>query len=557
MTKLYIPLFIMLTCFPIPSYSSWVEDTLHHMSIEEKIGQLFILSSKANRQEESEIQEGLIEPHHSFIDPDYLEDLITTYHIGGIIFLGKRTTQEQYTITKRLQQASKNVPLLVALDAEWGLGMRLSDGMNFPRAMTLGAIQDNQYIYEMAREIGTQCRKMGVHINLAPVVDVNNNPKNPIIGIRSFGDNPQDVAEKARAYFEGLRDTGIIACAKHFPGHGDTEKDSHCTMPTITGDRQRLDRIELVPFNTCIENNIPALMIGHLSVPALEPDKQVPASLSSNIIKSFIREKLQFQGLIIPDALGMKAVYGTSSHITVDPSSIALQALLAGNDLLLCASNIPASITKIRHAIDDGTISEKTLDEHVRRILIAKEWLFNQQMHPAVLPEQNITQKLSTIEAKNLLNELYEQAITVSHDPHNLIPLKPDTAYYLLTTAQEIPLQQHLCAQLPNIQCITKDVLPNTNPEIPIIVPIIGTTAFKQTVNQETVELLHTLQNHDNKTILIVCASPHLLIDMPHTEACLVAYEPGPEAQKAAAKVLIGTITAKGILPINIAKPTI
>jgi beta-glucosidase-like glycosyl hydrolase len=253
--------------------------------------------------------------------------------------------------------------------------MRLKNTVSFPRNAILGAQKDYDLVYEMSQEIGRQLASIGVHMNLAPVVDVNSNPRNPVIGSRSFGDNPHDVALNGIAFARGLHDAGILSCAKHFPGHGDTTTDSHVTLPVVNHPRERLDSIELAPFIELINHQIPAIMTAHLAVPALEPDITKPASLSRAVVTDLLKNELQFTGLVITDGLGMR---GASD--AYKPGELELQALLAGNDILLCPLDVPKAALLIEQAITDGHFAEQELNHRVEKILRAKAWAFNH--HP-------------------------------------------------------------------------------------------------------------------------------------------------------------------------------
>ena len=336
---------------------------LENLSIEQKIGQLFMIPAISIKQDKKFIENS---PYKKMKSKD-VKRLIEKYGVGGVIFLGKGRKKEQQELTKEFQKSSA-IPLLIGLDAEWGSGMRLLDGLSFPRA---GLLQDKdaQYVQTMAKKIGKELKELGVHINFAPVVDVNNNPKNPIIGTRAFSDDKKEVASKAIAYMQGLHEAGIISCAKHFPGHGDTTVDSHKDLPVIDHDMDRLQEIELYPFTKMIAAGVPMIMMAHLLVPTL--DKKMPTSLSKKTI-SFLREKLTFNGIVITDGLGMQAL--TKKY---QPGQIELQALLAGNDILLCPVDVPKAVELIKQALKDGRLTEEELDQHVARILEMKKKIFS------------------------------------------------------------------------------------------------------------------------------------------------------------------------------------
>ena len=269
----------------------WVESTLASLSPRQQMAQLLHVAGWSNRG-----------PEH---EQDLLH-LIENYGIGGIIFF-QGDPESQLRQTQAYQSAS-SVPLLISIDAEWGLGMRLDHSLSFPHQIALGAILNDQMIYDMGRDLGEQCRRLGIHMNFAPCVDVNVEPANPVIGFRSFGNDPDLVSRKARAYMDGLQDAGILAVAKHFPGHGDTNVDSHMDLPVLPHSIERLEQVELPPFRHLIKHGISAIMPGHLSVPALDREPNVGATISAPIVKELLRHHLSFQGLSVTDALDMKGV---------------------------------------------------------------------------------------------------------------------------------------------------------------------------------------------------------------------------------------------------------
>ena len=339
---------------------------LRNLTLEQKIAQLFLVTAVIDRYEH---QKHFLKKWY-LADCEQVKSLIKDYQVGGVIFLGKSTCEKQFNFTKELQQASL-VPLLIAQDLEWGLAMRLSDGMQFPRNQKLGLLSPDydHLIYQMGYEIGCQCQVLGVHLNLAPVVDVNNNSNNLVIGSRSFGDKPELVAHKSILFMQGLQDAGVAACAKHFPGHGDTDVDSHYGLPCLQHIRKRLQEVELYSFQQMIQAGVKTIMIGHLEVPTLEVQKGLPASLSKNITTSLLKDEMGFAGLVLTDALDMAGV----AHCG-EPGQIALQALIAGADLLLCCPDVPQAIEAIKQAVLSGQISETELDLKVSKVLALKQW---------------------------------------------------------------------------------------------------------------------------------------------------------------------------------------
>jgi len=297
----------------------WVDSIYDSMTLEEKMGQLFmadIFSSDPKAK------------------TDKIKDLITNYHLGGIIF-SKGGPVRQAKLNNEFQSLAK-IPLMIGMDAEWGLAMRLDSTYAFPWNMTLGAITDNKIVEKIGRRIGEQSKRLGVHINFAPVVDINTNPKNPIIGNRSFGEDRDNVTEKSLSFMKGMQSAGILGSAKHFPGHGDTDMDSHKTLPTVDFSRERLDTLELYPYKKLINEGLNSVMVAHLNVPALEIQMNYPSSLSSKVVTDLLKNELGFNGLIFTDALNMK---GASDF--KKPGEIELAAFLAGNDILLISEDVP------------------------------------------------------------------------------------------------------------------------------------------------------------------------------------------------------------------------
>jgi beta-glucosidase-like glycosyl hydrolase len=343
--------------------AGWAEQTLKKLTLEEKVGQLFMIGVVSEPEKYIEFHK--VWGHH--VDQKEVEKLIRDYHIGGLIFFSG-TAKKQVNMTNVFQKISK-LPLLVGQDCEFGLGMRLKDAMSFPKNGTLGKLDDELLVYGCAKKIGKQCRAIGVHVNFAPVVDINSNPKNPIIGVRSFGSCKELVARLGKIFAKGLRDGGIFACAKHFPGHGNTDVDSHLSLPVVSHSKERLFTEELYPFKHLIDSGVDAIMTAHLSVPELD-SSGTPASLSRLIVTDLLRKELKFDGLIFTDAMSMGGILKLYS-----PKEAALLAIKAGNDILLCPLNIKKSIKHIIQAVRKKDLSEKELDSHILRILKAKEKL--------------------------------------------------------------------------------------------------------------------------------------------------------------------------------------
>ena len=362
----------------------WADSVYKTLSEDERIAQLFWIAI------ENPTNNALFERN---------KNLIISHKPGGII-LFRMTPQKAREIIDEFQNLSKT-PLIVSIDGENGLAMRFSDVVEFPKAMTLGAIQDDSLIFQLGLEIARQCRLMGIHANMAPVADINSNPKNPVIGVRSYGENPENVSRKTKAYMQGLQQGGIMAVAKHFPGHGDTDTDSHHALPIINHDLARLDSVELAPFRTLINAGIWGVMSGHLYVPAIEESENIPASFSSSVLKNMLREKLNFNGLIISDAINMKGAKTMGK-----PGEIDALALSAGNDIILFTENLPEAIIQVKEMIKEEKILSHEIENKCRRVLAFKYYLIQQSN--IEFDNNKLIEELNSDEAKNL-NKLLNQ----------------------------------------------------------------------------------------------------------------------------------------------------
>jgi beta-N-acetylhexosaminidase len=355
--------FLLLVLF-FPTTIFCTTFDINNLTLDQKIGQLFMVAAVADE----ETAQAIMEKKTYRMDKEYIEELIAQYHIGGVIYLGKSDYYKQIERTKHFQNLSA-IPLLVGQDLEPGRigAARFAELAHFPNNKALGAINNTDYTHSIGKAIGAIAKTVGVHIVFAPVADVNNNPNNPVINDRSFGDNPELVAKHAIAFAQGLSAMGIIACAKHFPGHGDTDVDSHYDLPLILHDKNRLHAIELAPFKELIAADIPAIMIAHLEVPAFEDQEHMPSSLSKKIVTGLLQDELGFNGLKITDSLHM---YGVTKYF--QPGEYELYGLMAGNDILLCPFDVPAGVTAIKQAIADGRVTEQEINVHVEKILQLK-----------------------------------------------------------------------------------------------------------------------------------------------------------------------------------------
>ena len=522
----------------------------NNLNLEDKIAQLCIIpvisSHDLNRQ--------FIKDSPYNFGGSYIESMVTNYNVGGVIFLGAGIPEEQMKSMNRLQMISKN-KLLIAQDAEWGLSMRLQkDVITLPKAMTLGALsqEDDALIFKLGEEIGKQCKAIGVDINFAPVVDVNNNPYNPIINVRSFGEDPDCVGRKAKLFMQGMEKMGILCCAKHFPGHGDTCVDSHCALPIVGHDQKRLDSCELIPFKELIKANVPMIMTAHLAVPQITGDNKA-ATLSSKILKDLLRIQLKFEGCIITDGLGMKAL--TNEYT---PGEIELEALLAGNDILLCPIDLPKVIKRIKQAVQDGEISEKELDARVVKMQRLKE-----KIAKKCFPIAYNKQLLQSPSCKELKQQIYRAALT--HIGNQLKSLQPTETIDLVTISDKSdePFAQYLqkyCQVHEHFIAIAQssDAYENivsqltSKTKILIALHLASRSGMIEMTNnsESNSNCVNLIQKLRDKTILVLFGNPYNLSKWDDAKTTLIAYENTPEAQEAAARALAGKLQPRGKLPV-------
>ena len=500
------------------------------LSMDERIGQLYIVALYTNKDQN----------HISGV-----RKLVEQERIGGIILMQDDAEQE-IALVNEFQKKSR-VPMLFGMDAEWGLYQRIKTAHKFPWAMTLGAIQDNNLVYEMASKIAEDAKKMGIYWNFAPVVDVNTNPKNPIIGNRSFGSDVQNVIAKSLAYAQGLQDNGVLAAIKHFPGHGDTDVDSHLDLPVVKHSLERLNKIELAPFKALMDKKIGGAMIAHLYVPQLEKGKNIPASISYDIVTNLLKNKFRYEGLVITDALNMNAVAKKYPAGELD-----LRAFKAGNDILLFSQDVPTGKKLIKEAIQKGEISEKRLEESVKKILKTKYLLGLQNLRP--LSSEGINNVLNNDSHAKISEKLYANALTLLKDEKQLFPLREKEVYYLpLEEASHEAFLQELSKEIKVKKISFKEI--QSIPENAVV--IIGlhkdnSTAYKPyKVSWESKRLINQVKSR-NKVILNVFGSPYALqdVDISGISSVLVSYENNPLSMKATAEAYLGKQKINGRLPV-------
>ena len=518
----------------------WVDSMFSTMTIDQKIGQLFMVQAYSNLDEKHSIG---------------IDSLIEKYHIGGLIFM-QGTPIKQAELTNRYQSKAKT-PLLIGFDGEWGLDMRLKNTYRFPWNMTLGAIRNNKLIEDFGIQLGKHCKRLGIQMNFAPVVDVNTNPENPIIGNRSFGESRENVTEKSISFIKGMQSQKILSSAKHFPGHGDTSTDSHKTLPVLEYEFERLDSIELYPYKELIQNSLTSVMVAHLSVKALEPNSQLPTSLSYNVISNLLKKELKFNGLILTDALNMK---GAADY--AEPGDIDLAALLAGNDILLIPENVPSSILKIKSALENKIITEERINYSVEKILKAKYWA---GLNKSKLVEiENLQNDLNAIEDELLHRSLVENSISLLINENNIFPiqnLEKKNIAYVKFGDDDGNSFVNMLKNYTNVDVISSENLDDLITQLaPYNLVIIG--YHKSNLNpwkdykfldkdlvwiQEIARL--------KKVIIDVFASPYSLLDIKtfqNIEGLVVSYQNSILAQEISGQMIFGALETKGKLPVSI-----
>ena len=513
----------------------WVDSVFDSMSFEERVGQLFMV---------------VADPKSDTRNMNKIMRYVNEIKAGGILF-SKGDPLTQAEVTNRVQKASR-VPMLVALDGEWGLSMRLNGTTRFPKNMMLGAIEDNALMEAYGEEVARQCREMGIHINFAPVIDVNSNVNNPVIGLRSYGENPAAVAEKGIAYARGLEHGGIISVSKHFPGHGDTSEDSHKTLPVIRHDWDRLDSVELFPFKQYIAEGFSGIMTGHLYVTALDKGR-TPTSFSKATVTDLLRDTYDFQGLCFTDALQMK---GATTKRRDNPS---VKALLAGNDVVLAPAAPINDFTAVKEAIEDGTLSLEEMESKCLKILRYKYVAGLNEYKP--IDTQGLSQRLNSPHAAWMAARLNAEAITLLKNEDDIVPLKglgkKKIALLNIGGSRDSEFEKMLC-NYDSIACF-EILRSSTAAQIQRVynrlqkydVIICGVHTVRI---PESYALRKLAENKE--LIYAFFTLPYACKDykrsIGHAKAVVMAYEDTPLAQEYAAQTIYGGIGAKGKLPVSI-----
>lgn len=530
----------------INSENVWVDSVFQNLTPKERIAQLFLVRA------------------HTDLGQRYIDSVarvIQTEQLGGlVVFQGGPVRHAQ--MLNQYQKIAK-VPLLVTFDGEWGLGMRMPDStLSYPYQMTLGAIQNDHLIYQMGRQIAKDFHRIGMHFNFAPVVDINNNPRNPVINFRSFGDNKHNVTRKAKAYMDGMADGGIIASLKHFPGHGDTDVDSHHDLPQLKFSKARLDSLEIFPFRELIQQGAPAIMVAHMNIPALDAKPNIPSSISRKVGTDLLRKELGFNGLTVTDAMDMKGVTKFFPNGEAD-----VMAIEAGHDLLELSENSARAIGLVEKAVKSGRIKQAELDQRVKRILAAKYWLGLNRYRP--VNTANLINDLNSPAAKSLVQRLADAAITVLKSDRRIrsFDKKTETAVVSIGMTQPQDFEKGLAVQLSDKKEFlitgkeTEEELKRLLKEIrrsPQIVLVIHDNRPRprneMNINENVREFIDRLAGR--RTITVMFTSPYVLDNLPiaRSSGIILGYQNDHFMQKAALKIILGQVKAQGKLPVTVNK---
>ena len=524
----------------------WVDSVFNSLTPKERIAQLFLVRAHTDLGQK-------------FIDS--IGNVIKEEQLGGLVVFQGGPVRHVDMINQ--YQKNSKVPLLVTIDGEWGLGMRLPDStLSYPYQMTLGALQDNSLIYEMGREVAKDFLRLGIHFNFAPTVDINNNPKNPVIGFRSFGDNKVNVAKKSKAYIDGMVDGGVLASVKHFPGHGDTDVDSHYDLPQLNFSKKRLDEMEIYPFRELIQQGAPAVMVAHMNIPALDNTPNIPSSISKKVVTDLLRNELGFKGLTVTDAMNMK---GVTKYFPNGESDI--MAIEAGHDLLELSENSGRAIALVEKSIASGRLKQADIDARVKRVLAAKYWLGLDKYRDA--NRNGLYEDVNRPGSKSLIQRMADGSITLLKSNKRIqnFDTKKKTALVTVGIASAQDFESGLATQLSNV---TNILIKGTESE----------DELSQILNQVKDHEQIVLAIHDNRsrprptldfqepvkkfiknvagrrTVTVMFTNPYALssVDVAKSGSILMGYQNDFFMQKAAIKILLKQIKPSGKLPVTINK---
>jgi beta-glucosidase-like glycosyl hydrolase/CubicO group peptidase (beta-lactamase class C family) len=525
--------------------SGWVDSVFNSLTPDQRIAQLFIIRASSDKDS---------------IYYDSLLNSIRKWNPGGVCFF-KGGVKRQAILTNAIQKTSQT-PLLIAIDAEYGLGMRIDSTFSYPRALTLGALPDDSLIEEVGTLIGKDCKRMGIHIDFAPDVDINNNPDNPVIGFRSFGEDKKIVAHRSVLFIKGLQSAGILTTAKHFPGHGDTDKDSHLTLPVLNQSKERLASVELLPFREVIQNGVDGIMVGHLYIPALDTSKNTPATLSKQIVTGLLKDSMGFKGFVITDALDMKGATKYSK-----PGEIEVKALLAGNDILLLPKNLETAVNAIKRARDSALITQTLIDQKCRTVLDLKYKEGLDHVLPVSLT--HLQEDLNPLKAELLSRSIFRKAITLIKNENQLIPVnfleRKKIAVIFIGDTNLQPFQERILQYAPAKTISLPVNFPDSRIDSLLAelktndLIIIGLHCNQGLISKQygiqdcSFRLIDTLSKL-KKVILDVFGSPYSLSFLKtagNLEAVISSYQDCQESQLLSAELIFGAINAQGHLPVT------
>lgn len=524
--------------------NNWVDSVFKKLNRHDKIAQMFFVRAHTNLGKAYEDSVGMV---------------IKKEHLGGIVFF-QGGPGRQAILTNKYQALAK-VPLMISSDGEWGLGMRLDSTISYPYQMALGAVQNKELLYHMGLEVAKDFRRIGMHLNLAPDVDINNNAKNPVINFRSFGEDKYNVAQKAGAYMRGMQDGGLLVSLKHFPGHGDTDVDSHYDLPQLTFSKKRLDSLEIYPFRELVKAGASGVMIAHMNIPALDSTPNMPSTLSKPIVTGILKEELGFKGLIVSDAMGMKGVVKFFKDGEAD-----VMGVIAGNDILELSENSDRAIKLVRKAIRQDRIPMERIDESVKKILYAKYWAGLNK--PDTIVTQNVLAEVNRKESSTLVQQLADASMTVLRGKTNIQSLKKNmrTVIISIGTPNVTTFQRSLGAYYSNSVFYTLDKNANANTIAKMMADmdmfgqvIIGIHDTRtrpgngMVLSPDLKMLISTMAKKGAAFALF--ANPYNLSALPgleNSKGLIVAYQKEDFMQQAAASVLKNQLVATGKLPVTV-----
>lgn len=524
----------------------WVDSVFNTLSPKERIAQLFLVRAHTNLGQK-------------YIDS--VAQVIQKEQLGGLVVFqgGPVRHANMYNTYQKLAK----VPLLITFDGEWGVGMRLPDStLSFPYQMTLGAMQHDNLLYEMGREVAKDFLRIGMHFNFAPVVDINNNPNNPVIGFRSFGDNKHNVARKAKAYMDGMVDGGIIASIKHFPGHGDTDVDSHYDLPQLNFSKTRLDTLEMFPFRELIQSGAPAVMVAHMHIPAMDATPNIPSSISKKVVTGVLRNELGFNGLTVTDAMDMKGVKKFFPNGEAD-----VMAIEAGHDLLEISENSARAIDLVEQAIKSGRIRQSDIDARVKKVLASKYWLGLNNYRP--VNTNGLVSDLNRASTQSLIQRMADASVTLlkSNKRIQSFDTKKSTAVVSVGIKSAQEFEKGLGFQLSDVtnyyitgeesdeqlKRLIKDIRRHTQ-----IVVAIHDDRLRPRNELPITEPIKKFVDRiaGRRTITVMFTNPYALnaVKIDRSSAILLAYQNEGFMQRAALKVILQQLKPSGKLPVTVNK---